>query len=101
MAKVSDKWKKRTKSQLETIIEALRNAGDRGCTNVELKDLTGRMNNSLSFLYMEGYKIRAEHLGKGVYRYVLLEEPETKKPRYNETGFVTAFDILAEEIENN
>lgn len=58
------------------IIEVLREAGIKGCTNIELSDrVTKSLGARLSGLYERGYYIECTKIGKGVYNYVLISEP--------------------------
>ncbi|ALA07252.1 hypothetical protein SECTIM467_128 [Brevibacillus phage SecTim467] len=81
-------------SQRQRVLTALRQAGEKGITNVELQEISLRWQARLQELYMQGYKVALENLGDGVYNYVLVHEPETIAPRP-----VRAQTILTREIE--
>lgn len=70
--------KQRIPSQKEKIINLLRDAGEEGVLNTELVKHCIRFNARISELYAEGYKINVEHLGKGMYKYVLISEPKRR-----------------------
>lgn len=79
----------------EDILFVLRNSGRRGVTNVELSKIALRYGGYLGSLYEQGYKINKEHLGNGVFNYVLVSEPKGKvieKPK--------ALDLLIDTIGN-
>ncbi|AYP68290.1 hypothetical protein PQE75_gp189 [Bacillus phage vB_BcoS-136] len=60
------------------ILNALRNAGNNGITNVELSEIALRYGGYLGKLYEQGYKIDRESVGeKGVHKYILVSEPQT------------------------
>lgn len=67
----------RIAKQTQKILQALRDAGEDGMTNVELSEIGLRYGGNLGILYQKGYKISKKGLGNGVYRYVLLSEPDT------------------------
>lgn len=85
----------RIKNKGEQIKLALRMAGNRGMTNVELSKMALRYGGYLGKLYEEGYEIDKEFLGEGVYKYTLISEPEEKVVR------VSAIDKLFKEIEHH
>jgi hypothetical protein len=74
------------------ILFALKQAGSRGITNVDLSKFALRYGGYLGALYEQGYKIDKEHLGNGVFRYTLISEPKehVEKPK--------AIDVLFEKI---
>lgn len=65
----------RIPSQLERILQALRNAGPDGVTNIELNKICLKYDARISDLRRKGYVIRTESLGKGVYKYYLIKTP--------------------------
>lgn len=58
------------------ILDSLREAGSDGVTNVQLSKIAVRYGGSLGSLYKRGYMIDKEHVGGGVYKYTLVEEPD-------------------------
>ena len=68
----------RQKTKQEKILHALRKTKDNGITNEELSKIALRYGGYLGKLYKEGYKIKKESLGKGLYKYTLIEEPRDK-----------------------
>jgi len=57
------------------VLNYLRSCGQKGCTNIELSKIAIRYGGYLGALYDEGYNIHKEHLGDGVFRYTLVNEP--------------------------
>lgn len=88
--------KERAKHQRAKIVKALRKAGLKGLTNVELiQNITPSLGARMSELYERGYSVDVRKIRDGVYRYVLLAEPikPYSKPK-------RATDIILEEILN-
>lgn len=87
--------KPRLPNQREKILNMLREAGEKGILNTEFNQIYVRWDARIRELYQEGYIIKAELLGNGIYNYTLISEPEVKhdKPK-------KAMDLLEEEIEN-
>ena len=77
----------------EQIVNALKIAGRNGVTNAEMSNIALRYGGYLGELYKDGYKISKEHLGNGLYKYVLLSEPDEAPVREK------AIDVLAKEFE--
>lgn len=62
----------------EQVLNALRNAGKNGITNVELSAIALCYGGYLGELYEQGYKIDRVSIGeKGVHKYILISEPST------------------------
>jgi hypothetical protein len=72
----------------------LRNAGENGLTNTQLKDFCIRWDARVRELYQKGYVIEVVSLGNGVYQYVLKSEPEVVPPKPQK-----AIHMLMEEIQ--
>jgi hypothetical protein len=83
----------RMRGKRQEILRALRNAGRRGLTNVELSKIALRYGGYLGKLYELGYEIKKEHLGNGLFNYVLVKEPEVER-----TEIPKAVDYLLEEV---
>lgn len=75
MPRSFDEAQRRIPSQKQKIINVLRDAGEEGVTNTELVQISLKYDARLSELYKEGYIITNEHLGNGVYKYVLKAMP--------------------------
>ncbi|PYE51542.1 hypothetical protein HUB98_05920 [Paenibacillus barcinonensis] len=92
---MNQETKKRTETQRDKIIAALKRAGDSGVTNVELNKIALRYNARIQELYVRGYKIHSEELDGGITKYILVSEPTEpfKKPD-------KAVDILIDDIES-
>jgi hypothetical protein len=85
----------RAKAQRSKIIEALREAGVKGLTNVYLYDnITKSLGARLTELYERGYYIQCTKVKDGVYNYVLIAEPIKPQPKPKR-----AEDLLIEQIE--
>ncbi|WP_434750822.1 hypothetical protein [Paenibacillus amylolyticus] len=91
--KFNPNTQKRT-SQRAMVLNALRNAGSKGLANYELHEISQRWAARLQELYKQGYKIRVDNLGDGIYSYTLVEEPTVVLPRPDR-----AQDVLTREIE--
>lgn len=62
----------------EKVLQALRDAGKEGITNVELaRNVAPRYGGYMGTFYREGYKIDVVHIGNDVYTYTLISEPKT------------------------
>lgn len=85
--------KSRINSKKIQILQALRNAGIAGITNVELSRIALRYGGHLGKLYEQGYKIDKVSLGNGVYNYILISEPEVLLERES------ALSKLLKEVE--
>jgi hypothetical protein len=74
------------------ILFALKHAGSKGATNVELSKIALRYGGYLGTLYEQGYKIEKQNLGNGVFNYILISEPKehVDKPK--------AIDVLFDKI---
>ena len=71
----------RAPSQRDRILRLLRERGPRGCTNVELNGVSFRNGGRLHELRGMGYVIRTDRLEpEGFFRFILVEEPEHRKP---------------------
>lgn len=86
----------RIPNQRERILNLLRSAGEKGVTNNQLIKLCVRWNSRMHELYQEGYEIKTELVADGVYKYILLKEPEVKRGKP-----VSAVKLLQKEIEKN
>ncbi|MWV43069.1 hypothetical protein GRF59_05450 [Paenibacillus sp. HJL G12] len=86
---------KRSPSQRIRVLTALRNAGSKGITNVELQEISLRWQARLSELYKQGYRLALQNWGDGVYNYTLIHEPDTIHPEPRR-----AIQVLISEIEN-
>ncbi|MFF2889499.1 hypothetical protein [Paenibacillus sp. NPDC057967] len=93
MTKVKFDSKNHVSKQAQ-ILDALRKAGAKGLANFEMYDICQRWAARLQELYKQGYKVRVENLGDGIYNYILVEEPTTILPIPER-----AQDILIREIE--
>ncbi|EOO11338.1 hypothetical protein [Bacillus cereus] len=82
-------------SQSERILDALRVAGTKGLTNVQLSDIALRYGGYLGRLYEKGYEVNTISEGSNVYRYILVSEPETERESRK-----PARDLLLEEVKN-
>jgi hypothetical protein len=69
----------RIPTQREKILNALINAGSTGVTNTQLSNMCIRWNSRMGELYAQGYKIDTVLVADGVYRYILREQPKTKR----------------------
>lgn len=88
--------KKKRQSQLSLIIEMLKEAGEKGITNIAFKEITASLGARMSDLHAKGYVISSTHIGNGIYRYVLVKEPVQSmlKPK-------RAIEVLLSKIEEN
>jgi hypothetical protein len=91
--KFDSNTKKRV-SQRGQVLNALRTAGAKGLANFELYEISQRWAARLQELYKQGYKVRVENLGDGIYNYTLVEEPSAIPPTPDR-----AQDVLTREIE--
>lgn len=87
--------KERTVSQRSNILNLLRNSGENGVTNIQLKDIALRYNARIQELYTQGYLIKVEELSNGITKYTLTYEPESKNTKPED-----AVDILIRDINN-
>ncbi len=67
-------------SQRDEILSFLEARGPAGATNVELNEIGFRYGARLWELRKEGYRIRTESLGDGLFRFTLLSEPAEANP---------------------
>jgi hypothetical protein len=72
----------RAHSQSDEILQMLRVAGESGCTNLELWTVAHAAHSRIADLRARGHRITCERERIGVYRYVLLGEPESPIPSY-------------------
>lgn len=82
-------------TQRSKIIHMLKEAGNEGCTNVEMSKVSLRYGGHIGELHRMGYKIKKMHLDGGVYRYFLLSEPGDIK------YFSNAHDETLNDINEN
>lgn len=75
------------------ILVALRMAGHKGLTNVDLSKITLRYDGYLGKLYELGYVIEKTNLDNGLYNYVLTREPEVENYELPK-----AVDVLLEKV---
>lgn len=68
--------KVRATSQKGLIISMLKRAGAEGVTNIEFARVANCYGARLSELYSVGYEIDTEYISDGVYKYILVSEPE-------------------------
>lgn len=66
---------KRLRTQRKKIIDALKEAGSAGCTNMELVNITHRFGGHIHDLVKKGYKIKTTNLDGGLFKYELIAEP--------------------------
>jgi hypothetical protein len=85
---------KRIPSQRVQVLNKLREVGEKGITNIELYEVCQRWQARLSELYAQGYKVRLDNLGDGIYNYVLVHEPTALAPKP-----LRAQTIVTREIE--
>lgn len=57
------------------VLTALRSVGKEGITNVELSKINIRYGGYLGNLYQQGYDIRTDDMGNGIFKYTLISEP--------------------------
>lgn len=76
---------KRIPSQMEKIINVLREAGEEGVTNVTLCAISFKYDARLSELRRKGYEIETFYEGKSIFRYVLKKIPADEKFHMNAT----------------
>lgn len=69
----------RIPSQLDKIIDLLKEAGEEGVTSKQLSEIGLRYGARISDLYKLGYKIELVHLNKGLYKYILRSTPSEVK----------------------
>lgn len=89
--------KKRAAAQREEVIQALKNAGVSGITNVQLQKISLNYTSRTAELHKQGYKIRCSPMGGGLYNYVLLHEPETKQRQKKAVDMF--FDMLDKQYD--
>lgn len=75
-------FQERASDQCESILNLLRSAGIKGVTNVYFYNhVTKSLGARMSELYERGYKINTYNKGSGVFKYVLISEPDGKTPK--------------------
>lgn len=72
---LSTEDRKRLKTQREKILQALKEAGEEGMTNLDLSRISLRYGGHLGDLYRKGYKIEKIKLDGGLFRYFFISEP--------------------------
>lgn len=87
--------KKRAPSQRKKILDVLRKAGVNGVLNSELVEICIGYRSRIAELYKIGYKIRVDHVEKGVCIYTLEHEPQIEKNKQK-----PAIDILVSIINS-
>jgi hypothetical protein len=75
----------RIPSQIEKIVNLLKEAGEEGVTNVALSAISFKYDARLSELRSRGYEIETTHEAKSVYKYVLKKIPADEKFLVNAT----------------
>lgn len=75
----------RIPSQIEKIVNLLKEAGEEGVTNVALSAISFKYDARLSELRSKGYEIETVYDGKGIYRYILRKIPADNKFHRNAT----------------
>ena len=65
----------RIPSQLEKIVQKLKEAAPDGVTNADLNKICFKYDSRISDLRRKGYVIKTERIGKGVYKYYLIKTP--------------------------
>jgi len=70
----------RHQTQRSEILDLLKARGSAGATNTELNEIGFRYGARLWELKKEGYRIRTECLGDGLYNFTLLSEPISGSP---------------------
>lgn len=78
-------------TQRQKIIHMLREAGNEGCTNIELSKISLRYGAHLGELYTKGYRIKKVYLDGGVFKYFLVSVP----------GDIKHFKNAQEEVLND
>jgi hypothetical protein len=63
----------RRENQRTAILEALKKAGSKGCTNIELGEICQRFGGRIFELRKEGFRIEREYIEESVFRYTLYE----------------------------
>lgn len=87
--------KQRTPSQRQRILTLLRESGEQGTTNAELKNIALRYNARIQELYELGYEISTETYENGITTYKLISEPEIEN-KANQA----AIDILLQQVNS-
>lgn len=73
---------RRASYQREKIIQLLRERGKNGVTNTYFfEHVTNSLGARMSELYERGYEISTISIGRGVYKYVLKNEPKKPMPK--------------------
>src|SRR5579872_2610348 len=73
----------RAHSQADEILQMLREAGESGCTNLELWAVAHTAHSRIADLPTRGHRIVCTRIRAGVYRYVLIDAPELSQgPSY-------------------
>ena len=80
-----DETLKRIPSQIEKIINLLKESGEEGATNIALCAISFKYDARLSELRRKGYEIETLYDGKGIFRYVLKKIPADNKFYMNAT----------------
>ena len=73
-------------TQRDKVLDALRRAGSRGVTNVQLNATCFRYGARIFDLRKMGYDIKTESEGGGLFRSTLVSEPENAKKPHNHGG---------------
>lgn len=100
-------------SQKIRILEVLREAGLRGMTNAELKDVAIRFSSLTNALQLDGYDIRLTNEGGGIVRYtlhnyepvrdkvVLKNANEKVKDFFTDNDGQVSYDMFKEFVEDS
>lgn len=78
--------KDRAPSQKVAILETLREAGSKGVTNTDLKNIAIRFSAVTNQLQLDGYDIELVNEGSGVVRYILKDPNPVRSKVKVETG---------------
>lgn len=87
--------RKRIPTQLEKIVNFLKDVGEDGATNKELSQICLQYDARVSDLRRKGFEIDVQSFGKGLYKYFLIKTPS------QEQFFQNANDITFETIEKH
>lgn len=61
-------------TQVEKILQLLKEAGDKGVTNIQLNEIAFRYSARLNDLRRDGYKIQATHIKDSIWKFTLKED---------------------------
>ena len=96
MNEIYQEAKERMPSQKEKVFNLLKEAGDKGVTNIRLNEIGLRFGQSIYLIKLDGYDIGIENLGDGIVNYTLKNTTPKQRKKYEK-----GIDVLMREIKEN